>query len=139
MREIEFKAWDKQDKIMYDWEEISIEKEQVFIRDGDLYKTFEQVELIQYTGLKDKNGKKIFEGDILKDTYYRDNGWKDWKTEGKGYIRFLNAAFCLVDMEKDEEMYDTLYNRLNPSDTKAVVSVEVIGNIHENPELLEVK
>ena len=118
MREIKFRAWDKQDKIMYDWEEISIEKEQVFIRDGDLYKTFEQVELMQYTGLKDKNGKKIFEGDIVE-TEYKAKGIVEWQKEKAGFD--FNTKYPMWP----HPIYLMGGDR------------EIIGNIYENPELLK--
>ena len=66
----------------------------------------------QYTGLKDKNGKRIFEGDILK--------W-DSMEWGCNYLEIANWDYELFDMRKN--------------DWKEWC--EVIGNIHDNPELLE--
>lgn len=68
---------------------------------------------MQYTGLKDKNGVEIYEGDIVKGNYLRGIGEIKW-----------NDKFCKFDIS----------HRMNisPSD-----EFEVIGNIYENPELLE--
>ena len=79
----------------------------------------------QYTGLHDKNGKEIYEGDIVK---FEDvSGYKDgcasviWHEDSCGYY-----------LENDDDnIYDTLYD-FTPS-----YQMEIIGNIHENPELLE--
>ena len=114
-----FRAWDKQDKIMYDWEEISIEKEQVFIRDGDLYKTFEQIELMQFTVFLDKNGKEIYEGDIVKSIL--------------GQVFFINF---------DYGSFGAQHINTNTRYSSATFSFhekkfEIIGNIYENPELLK--
>lgn len=67
----------------------------------------------QYTGLKDKNGVEIYEGDIVKGNYLRGIGVVGW-----------NDKFCKFDIS----------HRMNitPSD-----EFEIIGNIYENPELLE--
>lgn len=84
----------------------------------------------QYTGLTDKNGKKIFDGDIIKivpDYYYSDD-----YSISKVYS--YNGVFC-VDYYGDDFDSTALgfLEDYNPDG-----DYEVIGNIHDNPELLEV-
>jgi uncharacterized phage protein (TIGR01671 family) len=78
----------------------------------------------QYTGLTDKNGKKIFEGDIVKVT--DDNGETDLCSCGVGEVCFYDGVWYIGD-----EVNDGLY------DVNKIYYVEVIGNIHDNPELLK--
>lgn len=83
----------------------------------------------QYTGLTDKNGKKIFEGDILQ--IYEgseDDGYKIRE------VYSYSGVLC-VDYETSE--WD--FNALAFLDGDNVFTFEVIGNIHDNPELLEDK
>ncbi len=72
----------------------------------------------QYTGLTDKNGKKIFEGDIL-----------ETNSGSRGYVVFVNGNFARLHNQKWE--WETI---MIISDANAV-----IGNIHDNPALLEQK
>lgn len=98
----------------------------------DWYK--DEYELMQYTGLKDKNGEEIYEGDIVK-----------YKVKGSNKI-------CKTVIEFNEEHGAFLFGiyegvkmpcgkktRMNKYTRKSVGSVEVIGNKYMNPELLEVK
>ena len=75
----------------------------------------------QYTGVKDKNGKKIFEGDIVKFIMSEQN----YKSE----VYFDNGGFCIRN-----SMIRNLCLVQHYADD---FSVEIIGNIHDNPELLE--
>ena len=81
----------------------------------------------QYTGLTDKNGKKIFEGDIVpivRRPDYFDYAGVDYNA----LITFAKGGFCITNGK-----LGLLCQAVNMGD------FEVIGNIHDNPELLEVK
>lgn len=83
----------------------------------------------QYTGLTDKNGKKIFEGDIVKRKYTLWHGeTKKTRETQIGVVSYSNkdCGFCL----------DKVCNLRKPWDGD---TLEIIGNIHDNPELLEVE
>lgn len=82
--------------------------------------------LMQCTGLKDKNGKLIYEGDIVTYEWLTPLG-KVWRNDGKYIVEWLDG-FCLLS---NIVRYDIEHG------TKR--NVEIIGNIYENPELLEVK
>jgi uncharacterized phage protein (TIGR01671 family) len=78
--------------------------------------------VMQFTGLLDKNGKEIYEGDILKINLYND----EWKTKVRTYLGRL-----IIDVQG----YDWNTTALSFLDDEA--ETEVIGNIYENPELLK--
>ena len=121
-RVIKFRAWDTKRK---QWENLfGITSDGMAL---DMYNEIEMphLELVQFTGLLDKNGKEIYEGDILKPVN---------PPSPKKYnrvVEFLNGSFCYSESP-------TRGNRgyWNLTQGKARL-FEVIGNIYENPELLK--
>lgn len=131
-----FRAWDKEGnrmilpKYLYS---IDLLKEQVTERTEcnytfSLYSIpFDKVELMQSTGLLDKNGREIFEGDIVRMRNPRDR-----RQIGMfQVVRVANSPMLgLLDKKLTTEIFN-LYEHMRNY-------YEIIGNIHENPELLEV-
>lgn len=78
----------------------------------------------QYTGLTDKNGKKIFEGDIVKDEQAQMLGKVVYATATDGFDGM--AGFMVDDIDDGLQNYNGFWHL-----------VEVIGNIHDKPELLK--
>lgn len=110
-REIKFRAWDgKEMQLAFDLSQ----NPKYWWEDNKDYP------LMQYTGLKDKNGKEIYEGDIIK--------YKDWDVHA-GHTRDWEQ---ILEVEQDNWSWNTLSD-ISPD----METIEVIGNIYENPELLE--
>lgn len=112
MRKIKFRAWDILNKRMVDvldsfWD---TPYNELFASHPDS----KCIELMQYTGLKDKNGKEIYEGDIVSDVIYKDG------TKHIGQIVYDYNGYRIVT--KDKSLTLDLPELL-----------EVIGNIYESP------
>lgn len=86
----------------------------------------------QYTGLCDKNGTKIFEGDIVRVVGNKNN--HDWKfVNYSAQIVYLDGGFCAFDGTFDD------YSMRRYGLHREEFDLEVIGNIHDNKNLLEVE
>lgn len=125
MREIKFRCWDKENKEMLDveylhWDDCTGEFSIRTTMYSDYFDTEDMI-LMQYVGLKDKNGKEIYEGDIVK------IDCPTMKMTGEIKYSEMSATFFIYD----EIIEETLWYQKE--------ELEVIGNIYENPELLEDK
>lgn len=109
MREIRFRAWDKTGKIMFKWGDIQSNP------DGLTNPRKYDLELMQFTGLKDKHGKEIYEADLITDGIR--TGEVEFNTEIGAFSWLGGEEWGMIEYE----------------------SVEVIGNVRENPELLDSK
>ncbi len=139
-REIKFRAWDKKNKRMsepFTFKDIveplgMMGKYVCDIVGKDnkrIYFNLEDCLFIQFTGLKDKNGKEIYEGDIVILDYQKKGVWKS--TQGE--ITFEAGAFILGSNDL-EDSYIPLLNESNSD--MFCENIKVIGNKFENPELL---
>lgn len=117
-REIKFRIVDENGEMKYG------ELENMAFRNccywlGKYYRK-ENTEIMQYTGLKDKNGKEIYEGDIVRSRLILDNS----------AVEFRNGSFWIYLAPLGE------FLDLYVDNTSKGYNIEVIGNIYENPELL---
>ena len=127
MRTIKVRAWDKENKKfgyftltdnLLSWPSNSfITSDEIIDKDGfESARRFENIEGFQeFTSLKDKNGKEIYEGDVVKDKY---------------------GSIITIEWNNDEAMWSC--RELPFGNAKDYFQhSEIIGNIHENPELLK--
>lgn len=124
-----YRAWLKEDKEMVDVEEINFfNGEFDFIGDAITWMCkSDDCVLMQSTGLKDKNGKEIFEGDILSIETDKENVKVEVSWDDK------HALFVFESKKYDEK--EPLSELLEDSS----YPFKIIGNIHTNPELVEVE
>lgn len=122
MNNLKFRAWDKTTKKMSKVTAIDFSTKpfRVFYKAYGNENYFNQdAILMQSTELFDKNGKEIFEGDIVRNTHTGSVGRVHWCVHNTGFFYYV---------EKDKKDYTVF---------RAKYNLEVIGNIYENKELLE--
>lgn len=115
MREIKFRAWDESQQYMAYQGTPDLETIQSFIYH------FGNKELLQFTGLHDKNGREIYEGDILKSGNGEGISFVVWVLDRWRFNSWMPYSM-------------NLYDHVNKTNGKPMA--EVIGNIYENLELL---
>jgi len=122
MREIKFRAWNKYPNGDKEAKPVMCFNAQNWAGFGELCKSDNNLILMQYTGLKDKEGTEIYEGDVVR---YNGNNWsivymhpsKDGKSSAGYYVVCGETTFyCFCETMKN---------------------IKVIGNIYQNPELLK--
>lgn len=118
MREFKFRFWDEEMKSYWDWEEIQDDWEQM----GYFSTAFRQDHWTceQFTGLYDKNGKEIYEGDLIKSPSNSHLLKVVWE----------NGAWQTIEYRKGGNHEQLLYCLVN------CYGVDLVSNIHENKELL---
>lgn len=92
-------------------------------------------ELMQYTGLHDKNGKEIYEGDVLK--WKGHNIIAKTKYTSTGEVMFDKGAFIVRTPEQDEDEGAYLWTLIAEIGFEENKDCEIIGNRFENPELID--
>lgn len=132
MKELKFRAWDKQSKVMREVEIINFELEEVTCWDWNTHEyidlSFDEIELIQYTGLNDVNGVEIYTGYIVE--YSAIAPSSDPKDGDIGVVKLEDGSFRIKPLEKNYTFLFPNGNIKNPSGFWTV-----IGNIYENPNL----
>ena len=113
------------------WE--SGEVADIYTRQSTIFANYCNIKLLQYTGLKDKNGREIYEGDII-DIHQTVNGCNLFAVVWDG-IGF-NARYWVNNTADRKYEYDIM-ELLDVNVNKYDKDIEVVGNIYENKELLE--
>lgn len=123
MRTIKFRAWDNENNQMLDVQELNFEdcfyggEMQIKTTMYNDYFDCREMPLMQFTGLHDKNGKEIYEGDIVKSFFV------DTDEAGNEIYKYY-----IIEVKYDEVLCSYKIDKF--------MNLEVIGNIYENKELL---
>lgn len=118
MREIKFRAWDKENEKMMKVSSLHLENKEISVKENETFHLFRMQDLMQYTGLKDKNGKEIYEGDIVV--------LNNIENDNMCIVRYEHSSYRLEGWSLREDL-SNVEDRF----------LEVVGNIYENKNLLE--
>lgn len=140
MREIKFRAWDKEEQEMHQWEDLIPSVDLGYLLSNELGE-YDEYEIMQYTGQKDKNGVEIYEGDILE---FEDTGEEGYEYL-EGYDFTNRAAVCYengrFELENfvggDGYVLESMSHECHEDFMIILNNSKIIGNRYENPELLE--
>jgi uncharacterized phage protein (TIGR01671 family) len=135
MREIKFRAWcstHEENEMIYDYCFLNKDDNHFWAEDltNDRPDVDETLDVMQYTGVKDKNGKEIYEGDLLNCLGSTPDKPKVKKQIGKMIFSDFTRGFVILIKQNNGWYHPRSMNYFDEN-------LEVIGNIHENPELLE--
>lgn len=129
MRDIKFRAFLKSNQLMYDVLTLDFIDNKVLINNEEKqlrgYVKYQDVELMQYTGLKDKNGKDIYEGDIVE-------AWSEGKKAIGKVKQRIDGLWLMYPAWQSGKSWGLMPNE------ERNTTVKIIGNIYENNELKEI-
>lgn len=126
MQEIEFRAWDKECGFFRDEENVFVNQSGGIYREDEIAWYADRYEIELFTRLKDKDGKKIYRGDVV---LYRGISIHGKVTQTKGVVKYSDDDAGFIVENSGGSLAFAFFG------INGIKDYKVIGNIHENPEL----